>query len=77
MMLHELLRGVEGGILAAKGSLRTGCYWDMVPYTDMLLAELNLCSHRKASVWKDLFRPCFADDLAGLIDELKTKLNDR
>ena len=31
MMLHELLRGVEGGILAAKGSLRTGCYWDMVP----------------------------------------------
>ena len=60
-----------------KGKLANWFYWDMVPYTDMLLAELGLRSHRKASTWKDLFRPCFADDLADLIDELKAKLNEQ
>ena len=60
-----------------KGKLAHWSYWDMVPYTDILLAELGLRSHRKGSIWKDLFRPCFADDLVGLIDELKAMLNDR
>jgi hypothetical protein len=60
-----------------KGKLAHWFYWDMVPYTDMLLAELGLHSHRKAGIWNDLFRPCFATDLTGLIDELKTQLNER
>lgn len=52
-----------------KGSRGNWFYWDMVPYTDMLLAELGLKSHRHASWIKDLTRPCYAKDLRGLVDE--------
>ena len=48
-------------------------YWDMVPYSDALLQELGLHSHRGTSIWKDMFRPCYASDLAGLIDEFRLK----
>ena len=60
-----------------KGKLNHWYYWDMVPYCDALLRELGLLSHRRTSIWKDLFRPCYAIDLAGLIDELRQKPLDR
>lgn len=58
-----------------KGILGNWFYWDMVPYTDMLLCDMGLSSHRHPSWWKDLFRPCYARDLAGLIDEYQKKLD--
>lgn len=57
----------------AKGQYGSWIYWDMVPYTDDLLADLGLHSHRHSTWWKDLFAPCFASDLAGLIDEYRAK----
>lgn len=57
----------------AKGELGNWAYWDMVPYTDDLLQELDLTSHRHGSYWKDLFAPCYASDLRRLIDEYKSK----
>ena len=57
----------------AKGRSGNWLYWDMVPYTDNLLDELGLQSHRHSSYWKDLFAPGFARDLKGLIDEYKIK----
>lgn len=56
-----------------KGALGNWFYWDMVPYTDTLLKEMSLTSHRHTSWWKDLFRPCYARDLKGLIEEYRTK----
>ena len=48
-------------------------YWDMIPYTDMLLSFLGLGSHRHASLVQDLFSPCVAKDLRGLLDEFRAK----
>lgn len=57
----------------SKGVYGSWIYWDMVPYTDNLLAELGLRTHRHSAWWKDLFSPCFASDLSGLIDEYRAK----
>lgn len=57
----------------AKGRYGSWIYWDMVPYTDDLLAELGLHSHKHGSWWRNLFAPCFASDLRGLIDEYSAK----
>lgn len=56
----------------AKGELGSWFYFDMVPYTDMLLEHLGLVSHRKNG-WKDLLEPCWAADLEGLVEEYKSK----
>lgn len=48
--------------------------FEMVSYTDKLLAELGLSSHRnKGSWWADLTDPCLASDYAGLVDEYREK----
>ena len=60
-----------------KGNMNSWLYWDLVPYTDMLLAEIGLHSHRHANIWKDLFRPCVAKDLQHLIDELRLQLIEK
>ncbi|KAK5937491.1 hypothetical protein PMZ80_010109 [Knufia obscura] len=57
----------------SKGRHGNWLYWDMVPYTDDLLQELGLHSHRHTSYWKDLLMPCFARDLVGLIEEHRAK----
>jgi dimethylaniline monooxygenase (N-oxide forming) len=61
-----------------KGQLGNWFWFDMVPYTDTLLAQLGMWSHRKEEGrgwmrWKELVRPCFAKDLRGLIAEYKTR----
>lgn len=48
--------------------------FEMVSYTDKLLAELGLNSHRNnGSWWGDLTDPCLASDYAGVVDEYRRK----
>ncbi|KAI9728226.1 MAG: monooxygenase [Chrysothrix sp. TS-e1954] len=54
----------------SKGQLGNYFYYDLIPYTDTLLNDLHLKSHRK-SILRDLFDPCWASDLRGLIGEFK------
>jgi hypothetical protein len=56
----------------AKGERGSWFYWDLVPYTDSLLKELGLSSHRKAG-WRDMLMPALAPDLRGLISEYKSQ----
>lgn len=57
----------------SKGQPGNWLYWDLIPYTDDLLHELGLRSHRHNNGWKDMFAPCFARDLTGLIEEYRMK----
>ena len=57
----------------AKGLSGNWFYWDMVPYTDSLLADLGLSSHRSWCWMRDLLRPCYAEDLKGLLEEYYRK----
>lgn len=52
----------------AKGALGHWFYFDVVPYTDMLLEQLGLSSHRK-SWFMDFFGPCIASDLRNVVPE--------
>ncbi|GAB7358746.1 hypothetical protein MBLNU230_g3975t1 [Neophaeotheca triangularis] len=54
-----------------KGLRGNWFYWDLVPYTDMLLAELGLRSHREGGWWRDLVGTCWARDLRGLVEEYR------
>ncbi len=56
----------------SKGDQGNWLYWDSVPYTDALLKEVGLRSHRK-SFFQDLFAPCVAKDLRGIVAEYKRK----
>lgn len=56
-----------------KGALGHWLYFDLVPYTDALLEQLGLNSHRKKSKSKDFFSPCIADDLKDLLSELRKR----
>ena len=57
----------------SKGELGHWLYFDLVPYTDALLQQLGLESHRKKGRAKDLLTPCVAEDLKDLSSELKLK----
>lgn len=57
-----------------KGKLGNWFFFDAISYSDMLLAQLGLESHRGKGWlgwWKDLFKPCRARDLKGLAEEYK------
>ena len=57
-----------------KGLLGNWYFFDAISYSDMLLAQLNITSHRKQTWigwWRDLFEPCHARDLKGLVDEYR------
>lgn len=54
-----------------KGELGSWFYFDMVDYTDMLLAELGLSSHKLTGWLMDIFAPCRAQDLKDLVAEYK------
>lgn len=43
--------------------------WDSIPFTDMLLEQLGLSSHRGSSWWSDLVTPASSSNLKGLIGE--------
>jgi dimethylaniline monooxygenase (N-oxide forming) len=47
--------------------------WDLLPFTDMLLKQLGLASHRGSSWWSDLTTPASLWRLRGLISEYKTR----
>ena len=54
-----------------KGELGSWLFFDVLDYTDMLLAQMNLKSHRQRPWLKDFFGPCTAADLKDLIQEYK------
>lgn len=57
-----------------KGQAGQWLPWDVVPYTDLLLKELGLLSHKRGGWgWKDFFAPCYAKDLEGIVAEYKEK----
>lgn len=59
----------------ANGGSGNYLHYDVIAYTDALLAEVGLSSHRKRSRFKDFFSPCLAGDLTGLIREYKDKVS--
>lgn len=44
-------------------------YYDLIPYTDKLLEQIGLSSHRRSNWFKDFFAPCNASDLRHLQKE--------
>ncbi len=54
-----------------KGQLGSWFYFDVIDYTDMLLAQLGLNSHRQKGWLKNLFAPCKSADLKSLVEEYK------
>ncbi len=57
----------------SKGQLGHWLYYDLVPYTDTLLADIGVRSHRRRGWLRDFVTPCVAADLEGLLEELKGK----
>lgn len=57
----------------SKGQLGNWFYFDLVPYTDTLLADVGLTSHLRHGWWGNWWRPCVAQDLDGLLEELREK----
>jgi dimethylaniline monooxygenase (N-oxide forming) len=47
--------------------------WDLIPFTDMLLKQMGLVSHRDRTWWSDLTTPTASRRLMGLVDEYKRK----
>ena len=50
--------------------------WDLIPFTDMLLKQLGLVSHRGETWWSDLTTPTSSGRLRGLIEEYKNKYGE-
>ena len=59
----------------ANGGLGNYMPYDVIAYTDVLLAELALKSHRKSKI-RDFVEPCFASDLRGIVREYLEKCGD-
>lgn len=57
----------------SKGVLGHWLFYDLVPYTDTLLEDIELTTHKGKGWLGDLWKPCVADDLEGLLGELKRK----
>lgn len=56
----------------SKGALGSWFYFDVIDYTDMLLAQLGLKSHRQKGWWRNLFAPLKAADLRHLVKEYRS-----
>ena len=56
-----------------KGALGSWFFFDALDYTDMLLAQLGIRSHRQKGWWKSFFGPCMAMDLKNLVAEYKVR----
>lgn len=59
----------------SKGQLGHWLYYDLVPYTDRLLEDVGLSSHRRKGRLGDFWKPCTAEDLNGLLEELREKMD--
>ena len=57
----------------------TGIYlhYDMVGYTDRLLAELGISSHLSSSSWTNLIAPCFPRDIRPCKEEFRERYGDQ
>ncbi|KAL8729918.1 MAG: hypothetical protein Q9181_004833 [Wetmoreana brouardii] len=57
----------------------TGNYFhmDLVGYTDMLLRDVGMVSHRRRWWWQDFFYPCLASDFTQIKDEYLEKFPAR
>ena len=55
----------------------TGNYFhmDLIGYTDKLLQDVGLVSHRRRWWWQDFFYPCLANDFSHIKDEYLTKVD--
>ena len=51
-------------------------YYDLVPYTDNLLAQIGLTSHRSGGL-RDWWAPCVAGDLKGLLGEYRNRFVEK
>ncbi|KAF2466351.1 flavin-binding monooxygenase-like protein-like protein [Lindgomyces ingoldianus] len=56
----------------ARGEAGNWFWYDIVPYTDAVLKQLGLESHRMKGV-SDFFRPAVAKNLEGLVEEYRKK----
>ncbi|KAF2677010.1 flavin-binding monooxygenase-like protein-like protein [Lentithecium fluviatile CBS 122367] len=65
-----LVRAWQERRYPAKGYMGNWFFYDIVPYTDAMLAELRLSSHRTGGM-KDFVRPALASNLRGLLAEYK------
>lgn len=54
-----------------KGELGSWFYYDVVDYSDGLYEQLGLSSHRQKGWKRNLLEPCFAEDMASIVDEYK------
>ena len=54
-----------------KGHLGSYFFFDVIEYTDMLLAQLGLSSHKRKSWFSKWFGTCGPSDFRGLLDEYK------
>ena len=59
----------------SKGASGNWLYFDLVPYTDALLQQLGLKSHKAKGRLKDFFSPCIAEDLNELLSEFGSNRN--
>ncbi|PQE33598.1 flavin-binding monooxygenase protein [Rutstroemia sp. NJR-2017a WRK4] len=50
--------------------------FDILPYIDMLLKDLNLKTHRKSNIFWELFEPYRLRDYKGLVDEWKESIKE-
>ena len=57
----------------SKGLLGHWLYYDLVSYTDTLLEDIGLKSHRRRGRFGDFSKPCVAADLEGLMEELMSR----
>ena len=60
----------------AKGQSGNWFYWDVIPYTDMLLDQLGLQSHQRKGWFTYLVEPFYSKTLRGLIPEYREKLRN-
>lgn len=61
----------------SKGQLGHWLYYDLVPYTDTLLEDIGLKSHKRKGWFGNFVKPCVAEDLKELLEELKEKNNQK
>jgi dimethylaniline monooxygenase (N-oxide forming) len=51
-------------------------HMDLVGYTDKLMKDVGLVSHRKGWWWQDLVSPCLASDFKGMREEYLAKFGE-
>lgn len=54
-----------------KGKAGNWFFYDVISYTDMILRQLGLQSHRRKGWFRNFFAPCTASDLKEIVDEYK------